>query len=59
MGIDALLYAVCMDAAPRIFDTMVRQQEADNDDDDNVVGDWDTGDDLVVGGMLPVTMIKR
>ena len=43
MGIDALLYAGCMAAAQRIFDTMVRQQEADDDDvhnyDDNEVVD--------------------
>ena len=45
MGIDALLYAGCMDAAPRIFDTMVRQQEAEHydvhNDNDNEVVDWD------------------
>jgi len=45
MGINALLYAGCMTAAQQIFDTMVRQQEADNDDvhndDDNEVVDWD------------------
>ena len=44
---------------PRLFDTTVRQQEADDDDDDNVVGDWNLDDDLVVGVVLPVTMIKR
>ena len=63
MGIDALLYAGCMAAAQRIFDTMVLQQEADNDDvnndDDNVVVDWDLYNDLVVGEVLLVTMIKR
>ena len=41
-----------MAAAPRLFDTTVRQQEADDDDDDNVVGNWDPGYDLVVGGSV-------
>ena len=63
MDIDVVLYAGCMAAARQIFDTTVCQQEADDDyvnnDDDNVVGDWDPDDDLVVGGVLLVTIIKR
>jgi hypothetical protein len=51
-GIDALLYA-------GLFDTSERKQEADDDDDDNVVGDWEPGDYLVVGGVLPKTMIRK
>ncbi len=41
-----------MAAAPQLSDTTVREQEAetDNDDDDNVVGDWDPEKDLFVGG---------
>ena len=42
---------------------MVRQLKTDNDgvhsDDDDVVGDWDPDNDLVVGGGLLVTIIKR
>ena len=60
MNVNAVLYSGCMAAAPQLFDTMVRQQEADNDDDDNVVGYWDQDDTLVVGGgVLLKTMIKR
>jgi len=51
MDVNAVLYSGCMAAAPQLFDTTVRQQEADNDDDDNVVGDWDPGN-LVVGGSV-------
>ena len=54
MDVDALLYSVCMTAAQQIFDTTVRQEGADDDDvhndDDNVDGDWDPENDLVVGG---------
>jgi hypothetical protein len=51
----AVLYSGRMAAAPQLFNTMECQQEADNDDDDNVVGDWELGDDLVVlgGGCCP------
>ena len=61
MDVNAVLYSGCMAAAPQLLDTTVREQEAetDNDDDDNVVGDWDPDEDLVVGGVLPKTMIKR
>ena len=64
MDVNALMYSGCMAAAPQLFDTTVRQQEADNDDvhndDDNVVGDWNPDNDLVVGGgVLLVTIIKR
>ena len=38
---------------------MEHQHEANNNDDDDVVGDWDPDDDLVMGGVLPVTKIKR
>ena len=59
MDVNDVLYSWCMAAAPQLFDTIMRQQEADNDNDDNVVGDWDTDNDLVVGGGLLKTMIKR
>jgi hypothetical protein len=45
MSVNAVLYSGCMSAATQLFDTMVRQQEAANDDvhndDDNEVVDWD------------------
>ena len=50
MNVNAKLYAGYMAAAGQLFDTTVRQQEADDNDDDNVIGDWDPDDDLVVGG---------
>ena len=50
MDVNAVLYSGCMAAAPQLFNTMECQQEADNDDDDNVVGDWNLNDDLVVQG---------
>ena len=60
MNVNAVLYSGCMAAEPQLFETTMRQQEANNYDDDNVVGDWDLDDDLVLGGgMLPVTNIKR
>jgi hypothetical protein len=51
MDVNAVLYSGCMAAAPQLFDTTVRQQEADNDDDDNVVGDWDPDDIWLWGGV--------
>jgi hypothetical protein len=50
MNVNAVLYSGCMAEAPQLFDTMEHQQKADNDDNDNVVGDWNLDDDLVVGG---------
>ncbi len=50
MDVNAVLYSGCMAAAPQLFDTTVHQQEADNNDDDNVVGDWDPDNDLDLGG---------
>ena len=50
MDVNAVLYSGCMAAAPQLFETTVRQQEADDVYDDNVIGDWDPDDDLVVGG---------
>jgi hypothetical protein len=49
IDVNAVLYSGCMAAAPQLFDTTVRQQEADNYDDDNAVGDWDPDNSLVVG----------
>jgi hypothetical protein len=59
MNVNAVLYSGCIAEAPQLFDTMEHQQKANDDDDDNIVGDWNLDDDLVVGGMLPETMIKR
>ncbi len=59
MDVNAVLYSECMAAAPQLFNTTEHQQEDNNNDDDNVVGDWDLDNDLVLGGMLPETMIKR
>ncbi len=52
MDVNAVLYSGCMATAPQLLDTTVCEQEAetDNDDDDNVVGDWDPDKDLFVGG---------
>ena len=50
MDVNAVLYSGCMAATPQLFVTTVRQQEANDEDDDNVVGDWDPDNDLVVGG---------
>ncbi len=61
MDVNAVLYSGCMAAAPQLFDKTVCQQEADDYDDDNVVGDWDPDNDLVVcggGGVLPEPLIK-
>ena len=48
-----------MAAAPELFDKKVRRKEADDDDEDNVVGDWDLDDDLVVGGVLSTIFATR
>ena len=50
MNVHAVLYSGCMDEAPQLFYTMEHQQKADNDDNDNVVGDWNLDNNLVVGG---------
>ncbi len=59
MDVNDVLYSGCVAAATQLFDKTVCQQEADNDDDDNVIGDWDPDNDLVVGGLFLKTMIKR
>ncbi len=61
MVVDAVLYSGCMAAAPQLFDTTVREQEAetDNYDDNNVVRDWDLDKKMDVAGVLPKTLIKR
>ena len=59
MDVNTVLYSGCMAAAPQLFDTTVCQQEADNDDDDNVVGEWDMDDYLVVGGVLSTIFAPR
>ena len=59
MDVNAVLNSGCMAAAPQLFETTVHQQESDDNDDDNVVGEWDLGDDLNVGGGVAKNYIKR
>ncbi len=44
--VDNEFYNLCN--KPQLFDTTVRQREAEDDDEDNVVEDWETSN-LVVG----------
>ncbi len=50
MNVNAVLNSGCMAETQQLFDTTVHQLDSDNDDNDNVIGEWDLDEDLDVGG---------